>query len=258
MISSISQKWLQDMPETIVAGDGCTATALASCLGASLLSIEDARGEPVSADESMPMVLDGLKRLLLVVRDGMAPADALHAHEALWLWTTRLTAAGDQHDLAFVFILPPAASSNYGDALSLGLSLASTDSASKGYGFWHPSGHLSQLVHLLGSIQPADLVAFRARMAADSQIRILKRLWHAASRENPDEVRAVVGEVMRAFMRMEYALDVFCRPPSHHNGNMLRNWLRAGVTGEVTPEWCREGKNRLPEWLIIAQGDCEA
>jgi len=258
MTSTIPKKWLLDLPESIVVGDGCFANALASCLGAGSLSIKDVRSEPVLADERVPTVLDSLKRLFLVISDSMAPADALHAHEALWRWTIRLTSAGDQHDLAFVFILPPSASSTYQESLALGLSLSPDDWASKGYGVWHPSEHLERLLHLLGSIRASDFVLLRARRASDRRRSALTKLKRAVMHGFADEALAAARDVHLAFVGQEYHLDVFCCAPSHANGNQLRRWLRAGVTESVTPEWYREGRLRLAEWLGPDSGDLSA
>lgn len=255
MNADVIVEWQHEPPETIVTGDGCIVGALASCLGASPLTTKDANDESATVVGGTPLVLDGLKNLLFVVSESMAPADALHVHDNLWNCTARLTAAGDQHDLAFVFVLPPGAPLAYVDALALGLGLGSSDWANCGYGAWDPSDSLSELTRLLCSIQPSDLVASRARRTADVRQETLKRLWRAVNQETMSEVSAAAKEVTRTFSGVEYGFDVFCCHPSHRNGNMFRNWLRAGVTGPVTPEWCKEGRDHLPEWLTVARGE---
>ena len=57
-------------------------------------------------------------------------------------------------------------------------------------------------------------------------------------------------DLLNAFTRQEFLLDIFCRAPSHRHGNLLRGWLNGAVTGSVTPEWWSAGKLEVPGWLI--------
>lgn len=250
----VPHEWSNDLPEILVAGDGCYATALAATFGATLLPSQKLMaGATASALEQSPRVLNNLKRAILVVSDSMAPGDALRCHESIWNWVERLSSTGDQHDLAFLFILPADASSQYEAALAAGLGLDRIDPASTGHAVWRQLSSLAEMLDKILQIQPTDLLTVRARRAADSRRRALAELQRAVAQDDLAAASAAVRAVLAAFQRQEYNLDVFCRPPSHQHGNLLRRWLNNGVTSPVTPDWQAEGRKHLAEWLIFEE-----
>lgn len=250
MSSGIPGSWLTDPPETLVTGDGAYADALAFVLGTAALKRETvAAGPQPNAVGSFPRVLDELRRVLLVVSESMSAAEALQLHEALWRWVGKLASAGEQHDLAFIFILPADAPPSFDAALAVGLALSKINPATTGHAVWRRSGGLQELLDVIGHTRPMDLVALRSRRAADSRHTALAELQAAASSNDASAASAAVRNVRAAFSGREYDLDLFCRPPSHQHGNLLRKWLDAAVTSRVTPDWWATGREQLAGWL---------
>lgn len=197
-----------------------------------------------------PRVLENIKQGFLVVSEDMSPADALRCHKSIWNWIGKLSSAGDQHELAFLFVLPENASKEFEDALAVGICVPMIDPAATGHGVWRCSGEFSELLDLVTATHPMDLLPLMARRSADSRRLALTRLRAAAMHDDPTAIGAAVQAVVDAFSAAEHRLDLFCRPPSHRHGNLLRTWLNAGVTGRVTPDWYITGKNQLPAWLV--------
>jgi hypothetical protein len=238
-------------PETLVVGDGCYAKVLAACLEAGVLSLQELSADSsVCFDNGFPRVLENLKRAILVVSNSMAPADALRCHGSVWNWVERLSSAGDQHDLEFLFILPSEDFSHYEDALALGLGVDRIDPATTCHAVWRRSGSLAELLVVLSKIQPTDLLVLRARQRSDIKRRALKKLHQSLVQDDPLVTGTAAREALAVFAGQEYNFDIFCRPPSHENGNLLRRWLNVGVTNPVTPEWQAEGRKHLAEWLL--------
>jgi len=250
----IPNEWLVDRAETLLAGDGPYAAALATVLGTVPIPLEHLKtGPKANNDGGFPQVLEGLARAILVVSESMSAADALECHQAVWAWVGKLAPAGDQHELAFVFILPPDAADEFEDGLAAGFGLSKIDPATNGHAVWGCSGSLPELLGLLASIRPMDLIPLRAHRAADAKHAAMARLRATVAADNAAAVRAAAREVLAAFSGCEYLLDVFCRPPSHQHGNLLRSWLNGTVTESITPkEWLEKTKN-LAGWLAADQ-----
>ena len=246
----IPNQWRYAPPESLVVGDGAYAAVLASVFAAEVITLDNLRNGPQSNDDGgYPQVFENLARVYLVMAERMSAADALQCHEAAWDWVVKLAPARDQHELAFVFILTADDSKEFEEALAAGLGLAKIDPASTGHAVWRCSGSLTELLDVLANIQPMDLVPIRARRAADIKHTALARLCATVAVDDATAVREAACEVLAAFSGSEYLLDVFCRPPSHQHGNLLRGWLNAAVTEPVTQQGWMEKTEQLTAWL---------
>lgn len=251
MPSPIPHEWSDTPPESLVAGDGCYTRALAVGLGTVSLPLDCLQIGPAPNDSgAYPRVLENLKRAVLVIPDCMSAAQALHCHAAVWDWVGKLTSDGDQHEIAFLFILPVDASKEYEQALAIGLGVSEVDPLITGHAICRRSVSLSEMLHLMAKVRPMDLLPLRARRAADTKRITLARLRLAVAQDNRSIADSAVREVLNAFSGHTYHLDLFCRPPSHQHGNRLRHWLNAVVTGPVTHDWWTEGREHLADWLI--------
>lgn len=77
----IPADWLSDPPETLVAGSGPYAAALAFILGTVSWPLDDFSARPQPALEGgFPRVLEKLKRAFLIVGDSTSAAEALQCH----------------------------------------------------------------------------------------------------------------------------------------------------------------------------------
>lgn len=250
MPTPIPDQWRRTPPETLVIGSGPFSTTLAMILGsASLTETQLSDGPKPKETGGFDRVLDDLKCVFLVVSESASAVEALHFHDAVWNWIGKLTSAGDQHDLAFIFVLPPDTSPSYDAALAVGLAVSKVDPASSGHAVWRQSGSLEELLDLIAQTHPMDLVLLRSRRAADCRHRVLAELRAAAAQDDSSAIAVVAQSVRAAFAGHEYDLDLFCRPPSHRHGNLLREWLAATVTPPVTPDRWTVARQQLAAWL---------
>jgi hypothetical protein len=247
----IPHEWFEVPLETFVAGEGPYTRALAGIFGVTSLPLSQLEGGCLEGPcEGYPLVLEALKRVVLVVPEEMAAADALRYHQFVWEWIVRLSSAADQHEAAFIFVLSENASEQYDEALAVGLSVGVTNLGTTGHAIWRRSGTLAELLELIASVRPVDLQLLMARRRVDGRRLVLNRLRLALTQDNPVVIRAAMHAVLEAFRSEEYHLDLFCRPPSHRHGNLLRKWLMIGVTGAVTRDWCATAMSQLTAWLI--------
>jgi hypothetical protein len=250
MFSRIPDEWRYESPESFVGGVGAYSSALASIMGTVALPFDQMLGGPgPDIGGGYPRVLDRLKRAFLVVPEDMSPADALRCHQSLWNWVEKLSSAGDQHDLAFVFVLPVTAGKEYEGALAVGLCVPSIDPTLTGHGVWRQSDELMELLELAAAIRPMDALSWRSRLRSDQRRLALSQLRVAVTRGDVTAIGGAVQAVRDAFHQEAYHLDLFCNAPSHQNGNLLRRWLSEGVTSPVTQDWCAEGRKNIPTWL---------
>src|SRR5437899_1898725 len=133
MASTIPEEWRSYPPESLVAGDGPYALALASVVGTVPLSLACLRTDLDSEGGLYDRFLSDVTRVFLVIGDSVSAAEALRCHQAIWDWIGKLAPAGDEHDLAFLFILPPATSKGFQEALAVGLSVPEIDPATTGH-----------------------------------------------------------------------------------------------------------------------------
>ena len=236
-------------PASLVAGDGPYARALASIFGTACLPVDNLKA-PLNPndDGGYDRVLAELRRVFLVISDRMSVAEALQYHEAIWEWVQKLARAGDQHDLAFLFILPVDSSKAFEEGLAMGLSVSEIDPAATGHAVWRRSGALIDLIDLAASIYPKDFVLLRNRRATDIKRAALARL--RASVQKGDSCEKSAAAVLAAFAGHEYYLDLFCKPPSHRHGNLFRKWLREAVTIPVTPHHHTDAVRDIATWLL--------
>jgi hypothetical protein len=180
----------------------------------------------------------------------MTAVAALRCHDAVWRWVGKLAPAGDQHELTFVFILPPEVTQTIECTLAAGLGLTKLEPPNVGHAIWRECGSLGELLDRMTQTPPMDLLPLRARQRADSKYATLAKLRTTAAVGDAVAIREAVREVREAFSSNEYLLDVFCRTPSHRHGNLVRGWLRKVETaGDVREDWKEEGK-QLASWLV--------
>jgi len=256
MHSRIPEQLLASPPESLVAGDGPYAAALATVLGTECLHLDQLQAGPASnPDGKYPLVFEDLARAVLVVRESTSAAEALRSHESVWRWVAKLAPDGDQHELAFLFVVPPETSNGFEDALAAGLSLDRIVPATTGHAVWRRSGSLQEMIEVLSQIRPMDLLPLKARRAADGKRSALAKLRKAAAQREFSTARDAARDVLDAFSGREYLLDIFCAPPNHQNGNLLRSWLRKAVTEAVTPEAWITQRQQVAGWLNLEKAN---
>jgi hypothetical protein len=242
----IPEAWFSQPPHLLVVGEGAYACALAQILAAAHLRPDQIASEPAPNEAgAYPRVLEGLERVFLVAGISQSAADLLRMHDALWRWVEKLSPAGDQHELAILFVLPPSGD-GLARTLAAGLALEQFTPDLPGHGLAAMDDPLERLLAKATALVPQDLPPLRARQAADGRHTALAALPKATSNEARIAAALRVNE---AFQGQEYLLDLFCRPPSHRHGNLLRTWLNAVVTNQVTP-YNHDSSNESPaDWL---------
>ena len=251
MPAAIPVQWRYAPPRSLVVGDGPYAKALATTLGTASLSLSDLAVGPARNDRGgYPRVFEGLTRVLLVVPEGAVPVDAIGCHRAVWYWVEEISSLGEEHELAFFFVLPADAPASSEKSLAIGLGISAMDPATTGHAAWRRSGSLSGMLELLASVRPIDLLLLRARRRVNARHAAIAQLCSAMVANDLSEGREAVREVLGVFAGQEYQLDLFCRPPSHQHGNYLRAWLNGAVTDPGTQEWWNVGSEHIGDWLV--------
>jgi hypothetical protein len=244
--SSIPEPWLSDPPTTLVIGDGPYAQALALVYRSAMIGTGALLGNDQEAQEGgLPLVLRDLSRVLILSGPTQSTADILGCHAALWRWIEKLSPEGDQHEVAILFVLPQTSGNALEEAISLGLGFENLDPTS-GHGIARMGDSLGSLCRALSAIRPCDLPPLRTRQAGNIRHKAIRQLIDANCAEDLAKAAEVVTN---AFKGQEYHLDLFCRPPSHRNGNQLRQWLQEAVTDGVTPDSSKAARFKLAEWL---------
>ncbi len=237
-------------PVSLVVGRGPYAVALATILGTeAITSGQLSAGLEPNDGGGYPQVLESLAQVVFVVSESMPAAEVIENHRAVWHWVGKLSSAGDQHELAILFVLPADVAQGFEDVLAVGLGVPRIDPAVTGHAVWRCAGSLSELIDVLTGIRPMDLLPLRARWAADTKHTAMAGLRATLVQVNPTAISEAARQVLATFSGQEYLLDLFCRPPSHRHGNLLRNWLNAAVTNTVTPDWLKVARNQLDGWL---------
>jgi hypothetical protein len=246
----IPNEWRASPPQALAIGNGPYTIALATVLGiaSAPLALLNALSEPNERGGHIRL-LDDLERVFLVVSEGMSAAEALGCHQIVWGIVAKLSSAGDHHDLACLFILPADAPRSYEESLAIGLAVPEIDPATTGHGVWRRSGSLSELLDLAASIKRMDLPPLRGRQARDTRHAALAKLRAAVAQDDPSAANAAAQEVLASFSGHEYHLDLFCRPPRHPHGNLLRTWLSNAVTSPITHGLWATRKPDLADWL---------
>jgi hypothetical protein len=234
MSAPIPHEWFLNPVHTIVVGDGPFAAALAFVLGGARLDGDTLLAGPQPMSTGFPRVLSGLQRVIQVVGGGQSAADALHWHDAAWAWVEKLSSQGADHEQGFLFVVPRDAGAALEDSLATGLAVGDLDFAAHGYAMCRAGIRMAELVELLRQIGTSDLVRLRNRRAADGRRRVLTKLMEAERSNDASVLANAASEVTAAFDGKEHDLDLFCRAPSHANGNRLRSLLKRLVTAGVT------------------------
>ena len=245
--SSIPESWQFEPLETLVIGEGPYARSLALVLRAGRISPEQILvGIEVPQEGGVPQVLGGLKSAVFIAGASQSAADILGCHAALWRWIERLSPEREQHELAILFILPPSAGHVPAESLAIGLGCEKFDPES-GHAIARMGDSLESLCRALSAIRPCDLPPLRARQASNTRHKAIHQLIEAGS---PNDFAQAARNVAECFRGQEYHLDLFCKPPSHRNGNQFRQWLRHTVTEGVTPDDLAKAMADLAKWLI--------
>ncbi len=250
MPSPIPDNWGANPPHALAVGDGPYTTVLAACFGAAAFPAASLKaGAQLNARGGHTRLLEDLERVFLVVPEDMQPAEALHCHRLVWNLVEQFSSAGEQHDLAFLFVLPADAPRNYEQILALGLAVPEINPATTGHAVCRRSVPFSELLSLAASTVPRDLPPLRARQARDLRHSALAHLRAAISQDNPSAAVEAARHVLAAFSGQEYQFDQFCRPPSHRHGKLLRAWLSSAVTSGVTPDSWTLNRQQIADWL---------
>lgn len=243
---SLPEDWAKNPPSSLVVGGSPYGFAFAATLGAGFLNLATAKIE--SGNRVSLRVLEELRYLFLVLNESDSASNAIQCHRAAWGWIEKLTSAGAEHDIITLFVLPSHDSGHIQSALSTWLCVSAERTSSVGFGFWRRSSGLADLSELIEKIQPKDLLGLRARQARDSRYASVQKLRTAVTSTDSVAAIAAARELCAAFDGKDYLLDMFCRPPSHSHGNLLRNWLKTTVTDSITPDW-NTAKQQLNLWL---------
>jgi hypothetical protein len=243
----IPASWLAEPPRSLVVGEGPYARALAGILAAAgLLPDEVMTGPAPNESGGYPRVFGKLQRVFVVAGASQSAADLLRVHDALWHWIEKLSPAGDQHELAILFIIPPSAVDSLARSLAVGLGLERIETGTPGHRWVRMDSPLAGILETAASITPQDLPPLKARQAAEARHAALLDLRQAVT----DEARLnAARRLSELFRNEEYLLDLFCRPPCHRNGNRLRGWLNGIVTGHVTPQDQADATEGPADWL---------
>jgi hypothetical protein len=254
MPSPVPETWSSDPPKIIVAGAGPYASRLAQSLGVIPIPLQQLEGGPAPKSDGMfDRRLNALEQVYLLIPEEMSAAEALSYHHWIWDWIEKLTTGKDCHSVSFIFIIGSEAPEAFDRAISTSLALAALDPRICGHAIWRRSGDLASLTELAERTSPRDLQALRGRRASDVRRKSLAAL--AATAMSTAQARAwfaAAKTVTNAFEGRESDIDLFCVPPCHLHGNLLRDWLHCAAIGPVTPELQKRGAELFS--LIFPEG----
>jgi len=246
----IPESWKFDPPNTLVAGDGPYAAALAQVLDAQLMDWESLSAGPEAEEAARySRILNDIDRVFIVGSAARNTAGFLCCHEAIWNWIAKLTSGRTQHDVAIIFVLPETASRDGKEALAIGLGIPTGEFEKSGHGVVRMSDGLAGMLETSSRVAARDRVRFLARRKSDKRHAALARLKEAQSSSGPEAGIEAARQVLEVFAEYEHHLDLFCSSPSHQNGNRLRTILRHLVTKPVTPMDWEAFQHELPTLL---------
>jgi len=239
---------MAESPETLIVGDGPFALALALILNAGHIGFESLMAAPAPlASGAFPLVLDSLQRVFLVAGTHHCIADLLTARAGVWGWVERLSVEREYHPVAVIFVLRPETGEGFISSLALALGLDEFDQPSSGHSVVRMGDPLKKMLTTADRTARRDAVTHQSRLKADRRYRALMRLRTVGVDDTGDSesMRIVAASVLEVFFEREYDLDLFCCPPSHPNGNVVRKLLNKAVTGSVTQEEWEELLEKL-------------
>lgn len=254
--AAVPEEWLHSPPRSLVVGDGAYARVLAFALGSNQFSAKNLLAKPAAmTGRGHPLVLAKLERVCLVASNTQGAPELIRWHKGMWDWVGRLSRNGDEHDLAIVFILPDTHGAALVQSLRTDLALSGSELREHGHDICFMTDSLAFIATSIGAVRPMDFAALAARRRADVRHAAIDRLRATLTQSDYGVYQEAVQAVATAFKGAEYQLDLFCRAPAHRNGNALRQWLAASVTGQVTPEQWRDQRSAIAGWLVFPQNN---
>lgn len=254
--AAVPEEWLHSPPRSLVVGDGAYARALAFVLGSDQFSPKNLLAKPAAmTGQGHPLVLAKLERVCLVASSTNGAPELIRWHKGIWNWVGRLSRNGDEHDLAIIFILPDKHGSDLVQSLRTDLALSESELREHGHDICFMTDSLASIATSISAVRPMDFATLAGRRRADVRHAAIDRLRATLSQSDYGVYQEAVQAVAAAFRGAEYQLDLFCQPPAHRNGNALRQWLGASVTGQVTPEQWRDQRSTIAGWLVFPQNN---
>lgn len=245
MAHQVLSRWIDHPPSYLIVGAGVYARSLAQVVHGDLITDEMLdQGPPSLCSGSYARVFDAFKSLLFVV-DAWSIADVLWRFDQFSLWIEKLSGAAEFHEFAAVFVFGRNESDQFERALANGLGLNGFDNTD-GTIVWRRSQSLLTLVQELGRIPKTDLQSVRTRRANRPRRQTLVNLKNSIAFENDELVLIASERVAQEFKYDNHALDSFCIPPFHLNGNAWRWWISRVVTEGVTPDTRARAREMLP------------
>jgi hypothetical protein len=219
-------------------------------LGADFLPLDRFNGGPETPENgALPELLDDLKTVFLVIPETLPLAQVLWHHHWLWHWAQTLTRARNYHQMAVVFVLAEDDAEALATGLASGLGLDRLD-ASQGFILWRRSDPLRLLLDHLPDLATTDAQTIMDAQNCHPKRRALLQLKQAIALGSPDQIAAAAQHVSVEFQEDLPALDNYCIPPCHPNGNAWRAWLKTVVTEGVTPGSQMNARRLLPTLIV--------
>jgi len=151
--------------------------------------------------------------------------------------------------LAVVFVLGDDDTAGSAAGLANGLGLDSLD-ASQGFMLWRRSEPLRRLLDQLPHLASTDAQTVMDAQNCQPRRTVLLQLKQAIALGSLDQIAATARQVSLQFQDDLPALDNYCIPPCHFNGNAWRSWLKTVVTGGVTPDLQMNAHRLLPTLIV--------
>ncbi len=215
-------------------GSGTYACALSKVISGDLVTeamLDD--GPPRLTSGAYGGFFDALERLIVVTGDGWSVAEVLWRTNQVFAWIERMTRESEFHEFSVVFVVGAAPSSRFEAALANEFGFDSFDNA-PGFLIWRRLQALATLLNELVDVSKTDIQSIRTRQTNRPKRRALLALKNAITVGNSDDILNATRLVMREFRDHNHALDSFCCPPFHSNGNAWRQWISRVVTEGVT------------------------
>jgi hypothetical protein len=250
MSNPLPDAWFSAPPRSLVAGDGPYAQSLAQLLGADFILLDQFNGGPDALENgALPELLDGLETVFLVIPEALPLPQVLWHHHWIWQWALSLARARNYHQLAIVFVLGKDDTEAFATGLANGLGLDRLD-PSQGFMLWRRSEPLRLLLNQLPDLATTDAQTVMDAQNSLPKRRALVQLKQVIALGSPDQIADSARHVSVEFQDDLPALDNYCQPPCHPNGNAWRSWLKTVVTEGVTPDSQINAQRLLPTLIV--------